>query len=289
MLPVTRPTSLAMPAIDLARLRKQAARLADFFFVPDEFVNHLHETLDFYVDRTRRNVEPTAAGSNLSTYRTPPVILRQIELELSGTAGEYPAAALELADKLWDHASLETSLLAAFLLGRIPPHEEHLIAHLTAWTQQVRDPAVRLALLTTSLARLREEAPAEFLDLIREWVHPARTRTWSNGIQALLPMISDPGFQNLPPVLDVLEPLVEAAPAALQPDLEDLIVALYKASPTETTFFLRQVLTKTENPMTAVTLRRISSRLPEELVSELRDFLRGTSFPKENPQSTKGA
>ena len=61
-----------MPAVDLARLRKQASRLADFFFLPDEFMKHLREMLDFYVNYTLRTKENVAPGSNLKTYRTPP-------------------------------------------------------------------------------------------------------------------------------------------------------------------------------------------------------------------------
>ncbi|HEY6074652.1 MAG TPA: DNA alkylation repair protein [Anaerolineales bacterium] len=266
-----------MPGIDLARLRKQAARLADFFFLPDEFLKHLHEVLDFYVNRSLRKVEDVAPGSVLSTYRTPPIVMRQIEQELGKLASENPATALDLADLLWDEGYLELHMLAAFLLGRIPPQEEQqdrLLARLTAWTAQVRDPNVRAALLTTGLARVRRETPTQFLQLIGEWLHPARTRTWSNGIQALLPMISDPAFQNLPPVFDVVEPLIEAAPPLIQLDLQELIQALYKASPSETSFFLRQVLTNSNNPMTAVTLKRISSSFPLELQSDLRDLLR---------------
>jgi len=266
-----------MPAIDLARLRKQTSRLVDFFFVPDEFLKHLRETLDFYVNRSLRSVEAAAPGSNLSTYHTAPVILRQIELGLAQIAGNNPAAALDLADLLWDEGYLETCLLAAFLLGRIPPQEEQgdrLLARLTAWTQQVRDPSVRAALLTTSLSRLRQEAPKQFLELIGEWLHPARTRTWPNGIQALIPMLEDPNFENLPPVLHILEPVFEAAPAIIQVDLSDLILVLYRFFPTETVFFLRQVLSNSENPMTSITLRRISSNFPEELLAELRDLLR---------------
>lgn len=275
-----------MPAIDLARLRKQAARLADFFFLPDEFVRHLHEILDFYVNRSLRTVENVAPGSILSTYRTPPIVIRQIELELTDLASENPAHALDLADRLWDEGYLEMHMLAAFLLGRIPPQEEQegrLLARLTAWTSQVRDPYVRSALLTTSLARLRTETPTQFLKLIKEWLHPKRTRTWSNGIQALLPMISNPRFQNLPPVLDIVEPIIEAAPALIQLDLAELIQALYNASPTETTFFLRQVLSESQDPMTLTTMRRIASSFPMELQSELRDLLRS-----QRPMSAKG-
>src|SRR5512147_2803756 len=115
-----------MPAIDLSRLRKQASRLADFFFLPDEFMKHLREILEFYVNYTLRTVENVAPGSNLKTYRTPPAVLTQIQNELRLKAEENPHFALELADVLWDEGALETRLLASYLLGRIPPQEERL-------------------------------------------------------------------------------------------------------------------------------------------------------------------
>ena len=263
-----------MPAIDLARLRKQANRLADFFFLPDEFMRHLRTILDSYINYTLRTKENVAPGSNLKTYRTPLAVLTHIENELSAVAEANPHFALELADVLWDEGALETRLLAAFLLGRIPPQEERLIPRLAAWTQQVRDPHVRAALLSTSLTRMRRETPDQFLMLIREYLHPARTRSWSNGVQALLPMIADTSYTNLPPILDIVEPVIEEAPSIIQNDLADLIVALYRASANETTFMLKHVLAGSENPMTAITLRRILPSLPPALQNELRELLR---------------
>jgi len=263
-----------MPAIDLARLRKQAARLADFFFLPDEFMKHLREILDFYVNYTLRTKENISPGSNLKTYRTPPAVLTHIENELKNNAEANPHFALELADVLWDEGALETRLLAAFLLGRIPPQEERLLPRITAWTQQIRDPEVRSALLTTSLSRMRKETPNQFLTLVREYLHPERSRTWSNGLQALLPIIGETSDSNLPIILDIVEPIVEEAPSTLQNDISDLIVALYRASANETTFMLKHVLSRTENPMTTVTLRRISSNFPPTLQNELKDYLR---------------
>ncbi len=269
-----------MPAIDLARLRKQANRLADFFFLPDEFMKHLREILDFYVNYTLRTKENVAPGSNLKTYRTPPAVLTHIENELRAVAEANPHFALELADVLWDEGALETRLLAAFLLGRIPPQEERLLPRLTAWTQQIRDPEVRSALLSTSLTRMRKETPSQFLILVREYLHPERTRTWSNGIQALLPMIADTSFTNLPPILDLVEPIIEEAPSTLQNDLADLIVALYRASANETTFMLKHILANSQNPMTVVTLRRISTSFPPPLQKELRELLRPQPLAK---------
>jgi hypothetical protein len=138
----------------------------------------------------------------------------------------------------------------------------------------VRDPSVRGALLTTSLERMRKETPDDFLILISEWLHPARQRFWSNGIQALLPMITDPDFENLPPIYELTRPIIEAAPGVLQNDLGNLINALYQASPSETEYYLREILENSSNPLTAVTLRRILNIFPAELQATLRDLVR---------------
>ena len=266
-----------MPAIDLSRMRKQSARLADFFFVPDEFIRHLHELLDFYVNYTVRKPRAPATAANLRSYRTPAVVVRQIEQALAGIAAraENADAALELADRLWDEEWLETRILAAYLVGSIPPREERLLARLTAWTQQLFDAELRAELLNTSLVRLRREAPDVFLELVGEWLQPQRQALWANGIQAVISAVSDPGFHNLPPLMKVIEPVVEAAPVKLQNEIEELILALYSASPTETSYFVRQVLMDSEDPMTAITFRRIAPSLPMELREEIREFIRG--------------
>lgn len=262
-----------MPAIDLARLKKQTAQLADVFSEPSTFLRELREILEFYVNRSLRS-QSVAPSSVLPTYRTPVVVLRQIEKEIGPAAEKQPMLALELADALWDEGWLETKLLAAFLLGRIPPQEERLLARLTAWTQAVRDPEVRAALLTTSLTRLRRETPDLFLVLVREWLHPARQRMWSNGIQALVPLISSPNFDNLPPIFEIVEPILKVSPATLQYDLQELIITLYEASPDETTYFLQQILKGTKSPLPSVALRRMSAELPQELQSSVREMLR---------------
>ncbi len=269
-----------MPAIDLARLRKQANRLADFFFLPDEFMRRLRETLEYYVNYTLRTQPNAAPGSTLNTYRTPAVVLKHIENELRSVAQNNPAYALDLADILWDEGALETCLLAAFLLGCLPPQEELLLSRLTAWTSQVRDPSVRAALLSNSMTRMRRETPDRFLVLISEWLHPARAQTWSNGIQALLPMLEDASFENIPPVLDMVEPAIQNGGAALQLDIEELILSLYRSSPGETTFFLKQILEHPANPFTVITLRRIASSLPSNLQSELQVYLHSRTLSK---------
>lgn len=263
-----------MPAVDLARLRKQCVALADAFDRPQECARLVQETLEYYVNLTVRTRQAIAPSSVLPSYHTPPLVLRQIEDELGPLAEARPEQALALADALWDAGTLETRLIAASLLGRVTPRAERLLARLTAWTSQVRDPDVRARLLTVSLARLRREAPDVFLTLIGEWLHPARQHLWSNGLQALLPLIRDRDYENLPPVFTAVGPVIEAAPARLQDEIAEVIRALHQASPVETTFFLKQLLAQSENPLLPVMLRRILPDLPAPLADSLRGLLR---------------
>lgn len=269
-----------MPSIDLARLRKQGVRLMDFYFVPTEFARHLHSILDSYVNYTVRKRQALAPGAKLPAYRTPAVVLRQIEQELSALAPQ-PAnadATLDLADQLWDEAWLETRLLAAYLLGQMPPHQGRLIARLTAWTSQALEPQLRCKLLDSSLVRMRKETPGMFLQLIAEWLLPERKQLWPNALQAAISAIGDPEFINLPPLFAVLQPAAEAAPEDIQLDLEELILAMYRASPTETSYFVRHLLINSVNPMTAITFRRMAPSFPLELREEIREFVRGKPF-----------
>jgi hypothetical protein len=104
-------------------------------------------------------------------------------------------------------------------------------------------------------------------------MHPARQRMWSNGIQAIVPLVNNLNYHNLPPIFELVEPIVKSSPAALQFDMQELLIALYNASPDETVFFIAQILKKTKNPLPAVSLRRMSPNLPETLQNSLREIL----------------
>ncbi|RLD06763.1 MAG: hypothetical protein DRI32_02025, partial [Chloroflexi bacterium] len=159
-------------------------------------------------------------------------------------------------------------------LGHISPEEDRLLARLTVWTQKVRDPNVRTSLLTHSLTRLRKETPDEFLALVTEWLYPHREQFWSNGLQALLPLVKNPNFENLPPIFNLIEPIIIAAHTRLQKDIQNIIIALYQNAPSETSYFLKNLLAKNENPQMKVLLRRISPSFPASLKEILQKELK---------------
>jgi hypothetical protein len=263
-----------MPAIDIARLKTQAAVLVEKFDQPVVFLKGLHEILDLYADRTLRAGLVASPVTVLPAYRTPPAVLRQIEMELAPLASTFPEQAMSLTDALWKDGYLETRLLAATLLGRIHPETPLLIERISAWAARARDQHIRSALLNTSLGRLRRESPVTFLKLISGWLDPASNKMWSHAIYALLPLLEDPSYENLPPVYNAVSWIVSNAPSMLQNDIVDLVKALYIASPVETTYFLRQTLSGTPSPEALLTFRRIIPSLPPPLQPIIQELVR---------------
>ena len=263
-----------MPAIDLARLKTQAARLSDKFGDPQVFVHDLNKLLDFYTNRTIRLAQIVQRLS-LPTYRTPTPVLRQIQAELGPLAETRPAEAITLVNALWEAGSLESRLLAARLLGSISPAQAlPALTRLPDWLVHSTDKEVREALLTDALARLRYENPEALFSILEDWLKAPRTALQIWGLRALIPVLRDSHFENLPAVYRILRPAVRAAGPTTQMDLQACLAALEQVSPTETIVFLRGILADNPAPTLLRTMRRILPGFSTGLQSALREILR---------------
>ena len=263
-----------MPAIDLARLKTQAARLTEKFGQPEGFILDLNELLDFYTNRTIRLTQIIQRYS-LPTYHTPRPVLRQIQGELAPLAETRPVEAVALTKALWEAGSLESRLLAASLLGSIPSAPAiPVLTRLPDWLALSTDRQVRQALLTDALARLRRETPDTFFIILESWLASPRPPAQVWGMQALIPLLQDPLFENLPAVFRILQPAVKAAGPVTQLDLQACAATLERVSLTETLAFLREIVRDNPPPLMIRTIRRILPGLSPELQAALREILR---------------
>jgi hypothetical protein len=264
----------SMPAINLARLKTQAIRLSEKFHEPDGFIHELNEMLDYYTNRTIRSTQ-IARRLSLPTYRTPRPVLRQIQAELQPLAGIHSMDAIALTNALWKAGSLEARLLAACLLGSIPLAQAiPSLARLPEWLAQSTDKEVQSALLTDSFSRLRRENPESFFLLLEEWLKSPRNSLQAWGLRALIPMLTDPTFENLPTVFRILRPAITFAGPVTQLDLQACIATLEKVSQTETQAYLRDIIGDHPAQMMLRTLRRILPGLSPELQEYLKEILR---------------
>jgi hypothetical protein len=265
-----------MPAIDLTRLRTQSSHLIEYFAQPEAFVRYLHEMLEFYTNRTIRPAQ-AAVRAALPSYRVPRPVMRQVARELESPAEKFPLQATALASALWGAGYLETRLLACHLMGFIPPDSAMpLFSLLPEWVQQSKDPQIRAALLTEALQRLRRENSRVLLLLIEEWLHSPDHRMQVWGLHALVPLLKEPGFENLPAAFRVLRPALETARPSTQLDLQACLSALEHLSLTETLHFLRDVIAAAQNREMLRILRRMLPTCSLELQAGLRELVRET-------------
>ncbi len=273
-----------MPAINLARLKTHAARLAEKFSDPPAFIHDLNVMLDYYTNRTMRATQQIQRYS-LPTLNIPRPVLRQIKLELAPLAEAHPAEAVALTKALWEAGTLESRLLSAYLLGCIPSEDAiPALSKLPDWLTRSTDRDVRAALLSDAMARIRRENPSTFFLILENWLASARPSFQIWGMQALIPLLRDKDFENLPSVYHILEPAVRAAGPMTQMDLQACLAALESVSLTETVAFLRGILHDQPSTTLLRTLRRILPGFSPALQSALRDIMRTQETTGNQPE-----
>lgn len=266
-----------MPAIQPARLRQQAASLAESFNDPTGYARSLHSLMDFYSDRARRPGKTGRPGPLIQAYNVRPPVLRMLLQELLPLANQNPEAALALCDALWAEDYLEFRQLSAMLLGQLPPEAApQVIARLQEWISPSLELHLIELLISTGVERLQREQSPTLLALIDSWLTHTRTFYQQLGLHALLPLIRNPAYENLPIFFRMIQPYARLAPPSLRPDVLDVLTALAQRSPQETAYFLRQMLGHPDSPDTPWLVRQSLPAFPEELQASLRQAVRST-------------
>jgi hypothetical protein len=266
-----------MPAIQPARLKKQAVDLAAKFNQPASFIRDLRTLLDLYTDHTHRSGHVGEPSSLIGSYMAPAPVVRQVWNELIRQLKSNPESILPLCDALWVEPNYDLQLLAARLLGLIPIESpEPLIDRLHLWVCSGLDKRLLDGLLEYGMMQFHQNAPGQVLELISSWLTTSDHSLQHAGMRALLPLIADSGTENLPAVFRLLTPFTRIAPSNLRPDILAVLSALAHSSPNETAYFLRQSLASPDNPDTPWLIRQVLSEFPPETQMGLRMAIKRT-------------
>jgi hypothetical protein len=267
-----------MPAVQLARLKKEVDALLASFDQPLVFLERFDELLDRYADRAYRAGQSGAPKSLLRAYHAPPPVLRQIHLALAGRAADSPQQALALCAALWQAGSLEGRQLAVQLLGRISGEQlEQILALARAWAEAYGDDRLGDDLLTHGMAGVRRSALVQYLALAEGWLKSRALPQRKLGLRALAILVDEAGYQNLPPVYNLLAGQLTEITPELRPYALDLLRSLARRSPQETAVFIQQALTASRSPQVSMLARQALSELPEALQARIRQALRDTA------------
>jgi hypothetical protein len=263
-----------LPAVQLAKLKLEIERLLDSFGSPAEFKHSLDDLLEFYSDRVYRAGQTVTFRPLTPTRHVPRLVMQQLELALRPYCEAYAAAAFALADVLWPNPYLENRHLAIFILGQCaidPPLP--LMERLQEWAKPDVPTEIADLLFSLGTARLRKENPALWLNVIQSWLESPDLERQRLGLQALLPLVDDSSFYNLPPIFRMITAFMHNPQPMLLPGLGSLLEALIRRSPAETHFFLRQILGSPTPPLTVRLIRRLIPLFSPESQASLRKMM----------------
>lgn len=265
-----------MPAIHPNQLKQQAVELADNFEDADAYIRNLHDLLEFYSNRARRPGQSGKPRPLIKSYDASPPVMRQVLNEISPLAQENPKLGLNLCDALWEQPYLEFRQLSAMLLGEISPDPPDLITNrVRLWLSKDLEEYLIAILLTQALKRVQIKEPQVLIDLIQEWLEHPDDFYNHIGLQALILLIQDPNFENIPSFFRLIQPLARSSHANLHPDLLDVLEALAQRSPQETSFFLRRTLEMPNAEDTPWLIRQTLHAFPPDIQENLRAIVRG--------------
>lgn len=264
-----------MPAVQLERLKIQIQLLVRFFDQPHEFHRQLVSVLESYADLTFRAGQASRASVHVvESFHVSIIVLQQIERALLKHVSENPIHALEIADELWIDERLEPRLIAANVLGMLPDDQaEPTLARIISWAKPDLDRVFLTAIFDQGTEMLRRHALQSWLDQIGDWLMSSEYPRQRLGILALLPLIEDRSFENLPFVFNLISPIMQRYTDVHKHELRLMLISLARRSGTETTYFLRQILTLRDNPDLTKLVRQCLPDFPEESRGRLRSLL----------------
>lgn len=259
-------TYLSMPAVQLARLRQQIARLGDSFHEPHEFRRELEGLLEHYGDLTYHRGEEILESGQLKSFNISPLVMRQLEIELSRLSGKDIQANFDIIDGIWKSDYREMRQIAIHLLGRIAGDQPRsYFATLKRWSQPGEDPTILAELFQASGEKVRASEPEAWLALVDAWCHHKNFRVQEIGLLALQPFLKEKGLEHLPEIFSLLESLLLETPLTLQKQLLVICQQLYETSQTETLVYFKQLLGSGASLHFLRLLRRlIPSVIPED-------------------------
>lgn len=272
-----------MPAVQLVQLNQQINSLTPHFADPVIFRNELEALLIRYADLTYKPGQAVQQSKlSISSYRTAPIVLRKLEQHLAGLSKHNPELALVAADHLWQADQAEMRRLAAIMVGNVPGEfSGQVLERMQTWAVPGEKPPYLGMLFELGSVELRRTDTLKWMNLIRSWLSDSNLEMARLGLLAVTTLVNDRDFENLPAVYNAISPLVAETPDELQFEMRSLIVKLARRAPTETGYFLRQVMGMYPSASLFRLVRRILPEFPEEIQDRLRSMLLASPRGKE--------
>jgi hypothetical protein len=230
-----------MPGIQMAVFREQVEQLMLAFTRPTDFLRLLRDIFERYglpayraTDEKQSLPEPA--------YHLPTLVIREIEIKIPAQCEANPGAALRLSAALAVDRYAEIRLLAADVLGFTPTSDtDAVLDALTQFCEQEESTWMQHQMIQRGSRILRHSQSRLWLEWIEENLRTTDAKKQSIGLIALFSVIEDREFENLPPDIRLLEPLLLSVKREQESLLRAVVETLADRTPTETAYFLSEI------------------------------------------------
>jgi hypothetical protein len=255
-------------------MRFQVEALMAHYADPKAFHLALNNLFDLYANRALRFGDHTGIRPMIPTYHLPAPLLRQLEADLERMVTENPGAALALVDDLWQDDYYEVKLTAIIVLGLIPLDDpQPVLDRLNQWIDKRLDLSLLPKLFSVGTRQLQIKFPQSWENYLKTFLESEDPQKVSVGFLGLAEGLNTRQNQNIPALFRLIGPYVRDPQPQNSKELATLLMALAEASPTETGFFLKQILSVTDSPEIKQLVRASLPGFPAEIQDELRPMV----------------
>lgn len=260
-----------MPAIHPARLQHQAQELAAHCHNPSAFTLEWRHLLEYYSQRTHRPGAKKDKPTAVQRYRISPPVFQAVLAAIEAPIRQDPDKAIPLLQALWEQRILESRLLAAQALGLLPVDRPELVTTLAAeWGRRTREDAVREAVISQGMRRLRREAPLEHFALLEQWFSGDDPADHILGLTAVALLLEETSYEDLPALYRFMRSILPKLTNSLRPYALRALRAIITRSPRESALFLERLLEEYEAPPLLWLARHSLDAFPPDVQTRLR-------------------
>lgn len=229
-----------MTAVDPQRLAREIDALGADLEDPKALRGRVIALLDIYADRTRRTGPGASPERTPWSFDVPAPILRSLKLFFRERLTPKPELVWEIINELWRAGYRETQLLASEILMsstdlKVPEWVEENIVRSV-------DNATLATLARSGISGWRKANVTDFINVISQWLHSESALIRVFSLYSLGAAVKDSTFEDLPAVYSMLRAFTQPTRGESRRALLEVVRALAKRSPAETTHFLLERL-----------------------------------------------
>lgn len=264
-----------MPAIQIERLKSQIEAILNPAFLPEDFISSMRSFMEAHANLAYRVSPQVLRTQQMASYQLAPVIINQLNLQMSLFAKKHPEIAIQFADLLWQESHIEMKALAGEILGGLPsPYHQHALERTIAWVSQNKDKTQRKLIFESSTRTFISDNFSDWQKIIKNWLSSGDMLQILSGLQALVILLEASNFDNHPFIYSVIDQINLKNSEKINNALSDLFSALAMSNPVETSLFVKSMILKNPSAELFRIIRRSLPSFPPNQQDLIRRLLK---------------